>query len=298
MLAVRRIVTLLAMAGWTLLLLPFQIVAVARRSPLAERVPKLYHRGLCRMLGIKVEVRGQPLRTRPVLFVSNHVSWLDILVLTSELPHAAYVAKREVASWPLFGYLAKLHDAVFIERKANRTADHRDQMTERLAKGDNLILFPEGTSHDGLRVLPFKSSFFSLAEKKVRGQSLPVQPVAITFNRHNGLPVMRRTMAVYAWVGDQALVEHLWKFLHAGPANVVLEFLPPVTIEDFASRKRMAIHCREAICQSVYAALTGRTGAAAAAAAVSQPREPGGAPVEAVPELEPEAITAAMPGGR
>ncbi len=295
MLTVRRIATLLVMAGWTLFLLPFQVVAVARRSVLAERVPRLYHRGLCRLLGIKVEVRGEAVQTRPVLFVSNHVSWLDILVLTSALPHAAYVAKQEVASWPLFGYLAKLHDTIFIERKARRTADHRDEMTERLANGGNLILFPEGTSHDGLRVLPFKSSFFSLAEKKVGDQPLSVQPVAITFNRLNRLPVMRRNMAVYAWIGDQGLVEHLWKFLHAGPTNVVLEFLPPVTIGDFASRKEMAKHCREAICGSIYAALTGRSGAGAAAA----PREAGGAPAEVVPEpeLRPDAVTLVVPGG-
>ncbi len=295
MLAVRRITTLLVMAAWTLLLLPLQVIAVARRAALAEKIPKLYHRGLCRMLGVKVEVRGAPLSTRPVLFVSNHVSWLDILVLTSQLPHAAYVAKHEVASWPVFGYLAKLHDTVFIERKARRTADHRDEMTERLGKGDNLILFPEGTSHDGLRVLPFKSSFFSLAEKEIEGRPLAVQPVAITFSRLNRLPVMRRNMAIYAWVGDQGLVEHLWKFLHVGPTTVVLEFLPPVTIQGFASRKEMARHCREAICQSVYAALTGRPRAAAPAPAA--PEEASGSVLEPVSEPAPAPVAVPVLGG-
>jgi len=258
MASLRRYLVLAAVAVWTLALLPAQMLAVAvgwRR--LAERVPLLYHNGICRILRVTVEVRGQLVQARPTLFVCNHVSWIDIPVLARLIP-GCFIAKHEVAGWPFFGLLAKLQRSVFIERKARRTADHRDEMTRRLEDGDNLILFPEGTSGDGIRIQPFKTAFFSLAERQVNGAALTVQPVSLTFARLNNLPVSRRTMAYYAWVGDQDLAPHLWQFIGLGPSAVVVEFHPPVTIAQFASRKALSGHCRDVICQGVSDVLSGR----------------------------------------
>ena len=258
MAAVRRYMVLTAFFVWTLVLLPAQILAVAIGWRwLAERVPLFYHNGVCRILRLTVEVRGERSQVRPTLYVCNHVSWVDIPVLAKVIP-GSFVARHDMAGWPFFGMLAKLQRSVFIERKARRTKDHRDEMSRRLEGGDNLILFPEGTSSDGIRIQPFKSAFFSLAERKVDGQPLVVQPVSITFARLNNLPVGRRTMAYYAWVGDQDLVPHLWRFVGLGPTAVVVEFHPPVSITQFASRKELSSYCRELICQSVSNVLSGR----------------------------------------
>lgn len=281
---IRPVATLLLAALWTGLLLPVQMLAVSCGfKRLAEGVPQLYHGGLCRLLRIRVEVRGRALREGPVLFVSNHVSWLDILVL-AKLLRAAFIAKHEVAGWPLFGLLAKLHGAVFIERRQARTAEHRDEMSRRLDAGDSLILFPEGTSSDGIRLLPFKSAFFSLAEREVKGRHLRVQPVSLTFARLDNLPVGRRSMAVYAWVGEQELVPHLWQFLAAGPSTVVVEFHAPVTIEEFASRKDLCRHCSDTIRRGVSAVLSGRPLAASPPVAASPPLS-SSAPVPTSPAL-------------
>lgn len=254
----RAVLTIILMVLWTLPLLPVQIAAVAFGwRDLAERIPVLYHSGLARLLRLRVRTVGTMSPDRPTLFVINHVSWLDIVVLDT-LIRASYVTKMEVGEWPIFGTLARLQRCVFIERKAARSRDQKDQMLVRLEAGDNLILFPEGTSADGMRILPFKSTFFALAEKRVNGQPLVVQPVSLAYAELNGLPVGRRWMSRFAWVGDQALVPHLWQFLCSGPSTAEVTFHPPVTIEQFASRKDMAAWCQHVVARGVSATLSGR----------------------------------------
>ena len=281
MVFIRAILILVLFGLWTLALLPIQILVVRAGGRPAEVIPMLYHRGLARLLRLDIVRRGEISRRRPTLFVANHVSWLDIVVLDTQI-RASFIAKHEVAGWPLFGLLAKLQRTVFIERKARRTADHRDEMVVRLEAGDSLILFPEGTSSDGLRILPFKTPFFVLAERPVRGRPLTVQPVSIAYARLNRLPVGRRWMSIFAWVGDEDLITHLWRYLTAGPAQVIIEFHPPVSIEQFASRKALAAHCRDVIAlatSEVHAGrqLSGSGSALAAAKPVSASRSTAGA---------------------
>jgi 1-acyl-sn-glycerol-3-phosphate acyltransferase len=254
----RGVVTLLLFGLWTLLLLPVQVLALRLRwRATAEAVPMLYHRGVARLLRVKVKHSGDIASARPTLYVVNHISWLDIVVLDTLLK-GSFVAKHEVATWPLFGLLARLQRCVFVERKAPRTRDGRDMMSERLAAGDPLILFPEGTSSDGMRILPFKTSFFAVAEKPVNGRPLLVQPVSLAYSRLNGLPAGRRWMSVFAWVGDEDLLPHLWRFVQNGPSEVEVTFHPPVTIAQFGSRKAMAAHCHRVIAHGVSATLSGR----------------------------------------
>ena len=141
----------------TLVMLPVQILALAFRAPLSSSLPLFYH-GLCaRLLGFRVRVRGTPLCKGSVLYASNHVSYFDVIVLGSLL-RGSFVAKSEVRSWPVFGLLATLQRTVFVERRRARSKEHANSITDRLSAGDRLILFPEGTSNDGNRTLPFKSS--------------------------------------------------------------------------------------------------------------------------------------------
>ena len=147
----------------TVALIPVQALILLLLPRLWWVVPLLYHRLCCRIMGLKVRVVGAPSRARPTLFVSNHVTYFDIPVLGSILP-VSFVAKVEVAQWPGYGLLAKLQRTVFVDRRRHTTAKQRDSIQARLAAGDPLVLFPEGTSNDGNRILPFRSALLSVAE--------------------------------------------------------------------------------------------------------------------------------------
>ncbi|WP_370154446.1 lysophospholipid acyltransferase family protein [Ferrovibrio sp.] len=247
----RAIATLTVFTVWTLLLIPLQVLLIRTRSPLRRSLPHFYHRSLAWLLRVKIRRVGVPSAAAPTLFVCNHISWLDIVVLSAALP-ASFIAKHEVNDWPFFGLLARLQRTVFVERNnPRRTAEHRDEMRERLESGDNLILFPEGTSSDGLRIHNFKSAFFAAAEQPVRGRLLTVQPVSLGYSRLNHMPVGRRWMRFFAWVGDEDLLPHLWRFLKAGPSEAVVEFHQPVTMDAFASRKGMAAWCHQRVLEGL-----------------------------------------------
>ena len=249
--------TALRFIWWTAILLPVQIVLVYLKSPLAKRIPIIYHRGVCRLLAFRIEQHGKISRDVPTLFVSNHTSYLDISVLGSIFP-ISFIAKAEVQNWPLFGLLARLQNTVFVERRISRTVQHTDEIHKRLENGDNLILFPEGTSNDGNRVLPFKSSFFGVAEREVRGRAITVQPVSISYTRLDGIPVGRVYRHFFAWYGDMEMMSHLWNVFGLGQTTVAIEFHKPLTIHEFSSRKEMAAYCQGVVAAGVSRGIHGR----------------------------------------
>lgn len=261
--------------AWTALLVPVQALALAVRSPLATRIPAFYHRVCARLIGFDVVVRGTMARDHPVLFVSNHSSYLDIVVLGSVIT-GSFVAKSEVAGWPFFGVLAKLQRTVFVERKARGGVERqRDDLRARLAAGDNLILFPEGTSSDGNRTLPFKTALFAVAAMRIGERPLTVQPVSVTATRLDGIPMGLAHRPLYAWYGDMDLAPHLWQAFRCGRVTVEVEFHPPATIEGFSSRKALADHCWHAVAGGVARAISGRPAAPAAAPADVAPSPEG-----------------------
>ena len=252
---------LLLFALHTLPLMPVQQALVKLRSPRAATLPWRYHRRNCRILGFEVRTHGRRAETRPTLFVANHVSWIDIVVLSSLFP-ISFVAKSEVGLWPFFGTLARLQRTVFVERRASRTAAHRDEIGRRLAEGGDLILFPEGTSSDGGRVLPFRSALFSVAERRIEGRPLAVQPLTVAYTGIDGMPLTRRRRPEVAWYGDMELAAHLWGALKARRIRVDVVFHQPVTIDEFPDRKALAAHCRGAVADGLARALSGRLAAA------------------------------------
>lgn len=260
--------------AWTMTLVPLQLVAMAVRSPLAKRIPQLYHRGCARLLGFRLEVHGTMATGSPVLFVSNHSSYLDITVLGA-LITGSFVAKSEVSGWPLFGFLAKLQRTVFIERRVRSDAGRqRDELSARLQAGDSLILFPEGTSSDGNRTLPFKTALFAVASQRIDGRPLVVQPVSVTATRLDGIPLGFGFRPFYAWYGDMDLAPHLWQAFTIGKMTIEVEFHPPVTVEGFSSRKALAEHCHAAVSAGVERAVSGRRHPAPAPAASPAATEP------------------------
>ncbi|MBC7950686.1 MAG: 1-acyl-sn-glycerol-3-phosphate acyltransferase [Rhodospirillaceae bacterium] len=244
---------------WTLAALPAYLILLACGWKGYPRYMRAYFALVTRILGFHVVRRGVPTATaKPVLFIANHASYLDIIVLGSLL-EANFVAKSEVAGWPGFGFLSRIAQTVFVDRKRGATHKERDALSTRLAAGDSLILFPEGTSNDGNRVLPFKSSLFAVAQMRgADGAILPVQPISVAYTRLDGHPMCRAFRPFYAWYGDMTLAGHLFALLGLGQLTVEVVFHPPVTIADFRDRKALANHCHDVIANTVVATLSGR----------------------------------------
>lgn len=253
-----RVARLAIYLGWTLLLMPVQAVGLALGCGWTRTLPRFYHRSCCRLLGLRVRRIGRPVRARPVLFASNHVSYLDITVLGSLLP-VSFIAKSEVANWPLFGWLARLQRSVFIDRQARRsTPQQRDTIARRLSDKEALVLFPEGTSSDGNRVLPFKSALFSVAQAPAEEDAITVQPVSVAYTKLDGLPIGRRLRPLFAWYGDMSLAPHLWTVVGLGTVEIVVEFHRPTTLAECGSRKLLANYCEKRVAEGVANALSGR----------------------------------------
>jgi lyso-ornithine lipid O-acyltransferase len=199
-------------------------------------------RGLCRIFGIDVIVHGAPVASRPLLIASNHISYLDIIAFGA-IAELEFVSKAEVADWPIIGPLAKLGDTVFIERLRSRTLEARQDMAERLGKNRTLVFFPESTSGDGNRLLPFKSALFTVTDAI---EGVTVQPVSIAYTRLNGLPLGFGWRAFFAWYGDMTLFGHAWRFLQLGRTTVEIAFLPPVDQAGEMDRKTLATATEDA----------------------------------------------------
>lgn len=253
------LVRLTAYALITVMGIPVQMLLI-RLSPgyLAMRFPRLYHRVCCRVLGMEVVVKGQVATGQPVLFIANHSSYLDIPVLGSVLP-VSFIAKADVDGWPVFGLLARLQRTVFVDRGARqKAAEQRDSIQGRLQAGDSLVLFPEGTSSDGNRTLPFKTALFAVASTRIGDTPLTVQPVSVTATHLDGLPLGHVWRQLYAWYADMELPPHLWRVVRAGRLRIVVEFHPALSLDNVGSRKALAETCWRSVAGGVERAVTGR----------------------------------------
>jgi 1-acyl-sn-glycerol-3-phosphate acyltransferase len=225
---VRVIRRLLALVAWTLPAMLVQGGCLLLPGHAKARFARVYWALFTRLLGLQVRVIGAPAMahaTRPVVFVSNHSSWVDVPVVGGVLP-GCFVAKGEVERWPVVNLIAWLGRTVFVSRRRGATARERDSLQARLRAGDNLILFPEGTSSDGSRVLPFRSSFFAAVVAQ-DGPAPLIQPVSVVYDRLGGLPIGRASRPVFAWYGDMDIASHFWRLgQHCGLRATVLLHAP------------------------------------------------------------------------
>ncbi len=270
-----------------LMVTPVQWLGVKLGRPYAKTLPIRFHRVLCGIIGIEVTVRGTPFKDGPCLIASNHNSYLDIPVLGS-ITSMSFVAKKEVAAWPFFGTLARLQETVFVDReRRTKAAATANEIHDRIAGGDTLVLFPEGTSSDGNRVLPFKSALMGVAQMAVgdgeEAKQVHVQPVSITYTKLCGMPMGRQFRPYFAWYGDMDLGPHLWEAFGLGPFEVVVEFHEPVTLDTHGNRKKLAAYCEEQSSMGVKRALAGEV----------SPPEPN--PSGGNPELPQESETKPQP---
>lgn len=240
-----------------ILMVPVHVVYILARPRDHYRLPMMFHRTLLKLIGFRVRVHGSMSKAAPVFFVANHASYLDIPVLGALIP-AHFVAKSEVATWPLFGLLAKLQGTVFIERRSARAGQQRDQLTDHLAKKHNLIVFPEGTSSDGRGVLNFKSSLFGAIENAAHDFEILVQPLSISCTAIDGLPLTQHLRPFYAWYGDMTLIPHLWQAFKCDRFTIDVVFHEPLRTRDFQDRKKLAAACQKAVALGVEHCITGR----------------------------------------
>jgi lyso-ornithine lipid O-acyltransferase len=266
--AARRLVVLLA---WTILAIPIQALCLMLPGRPKVVFARVYWALFCRLLGMHVRLVGTPARARArrVVFVSNHSSWVDIAVLGGRLD-GCFVSKSEVAGWPVVSLIARLGRTLYVSRHRASIRHERDDMRARLAAGDNLILFPEGTTSDGSRVMPFRSAFFAMAE----GPDPPlIQPVSVVYDRLAGLPTGRATRPLFSWYGDMDIASHYWRLAQNQGLRATVLLHTPLDPAAFAGRKALsqAVWC---VVATGAATLRQNRPASPITAAVPPPGEP------------------------
>lgn len=252
--------TVLLAALALIVLLPFHFIAIYASGRSTMKVAQLWQRFVCFLIGIRVTVTGAPSDERPLLLLSNHNSWVDIPILASVAP-VSFVAKKEVAGWPVVGFLARTQRTVFVDRdRRNATGAHADEMAGRLSKGDILVLFAEGTSSDGNKVLPFRSALVGAAQRAIAdGGAATIQPVAIAYKRMLGLPLGRQHRPLVAWYGGTDLLPHLKRILSEGGIDVEVVFGPARTLSTGDNRKAATQGAGELVRKLVAAMNGGRS---------------------------------------
>lgn len=215
----------------------------------ARRLPTLFHRYVCAVMGVRRDVRG--VSRGPVLLVANHMSWLDIVVLSACRP-TCFVGKSEIARWPFFGALARLQETLFVDRRRRLGAEEdAREIARRLASGHSVTLFAEGTSSDGCEVLPFRSALFAAA----REAGAALQPVALAYVARNGERLDAQGRRDVAWWGDKALTPHLIEILALKSLDVRIDFGEPERPSPQESRKALALRFEQDVRRRVEAAL-------------------------------------------
>lgn len=237
---IRLVVALGWFAASTLVLIPLQLVAMKSKLWSEWRVPRLWHRSNVRTLGFRIHQQGELTDMRPLVVAANHVSWTDIPVIGSRCD-VSFIAKADMARWPVLGWLARLQRTIFIERDRKRTSGAQaSEIARRLADGDAVVLFAEGTTGDGNSVLPFKSTLFGAATMAIAegaADRVYIQPLTIAYTRIHGIPMGRRHRPFASWIGDAELVPHAAALLREGAVDVELHFGEPIEFSPGDDRK-------------------------------------------------------------
>lgn len=206
-----------------------------------------FHSGMRRFFNLSSDISGRMETAPNTLYVSNHISYLDVFVLGALLP-ASFIAKSEVSGWPVFGKLAACQDTLFLKRKSSYAASQVSQLRERL-NHDSLILFPEGTSTPGTMVEPFRSSLFAASEGR------RIQPVTVAYTHYDGQRMNQSQRDRYAWYLPMPFLSHFLYALGLKRANAQVIFHEPVMLENFESRKACAKHCEQVVREGLLQAI-------------------------------------------
>lgn len=211
------------------------------RRPFTPHLTRTVCRSAFKILGIKHSVRGAPMSHHGAI-VANHGSWLDIFTLNA-CDTFYFVAKAEVASWPLIGWLARATGTVFIKREGREAREQKALFEKRLDMGHRLLFFPEGTSTDSIRVLPFKSTLFAAFFSPHLKETCWIQPVTAIYTAPTG-----QDETFYGWWGDMSFGGHLLKVLAAPrQGSVEVVFHEPLPVAKYEDRKSLARDAEQAV---------------------------------------------------
>jgi len=228
------------MVAASAVLVPLQVISMKTGLWPETFILKIWHRAMLQALGMRVRVVGEMAAARPLLIAANHISWTDIMALGSKAD-VTFIAKSELNGWPIFGFLSRLQRTVFIERERKRkSGDQASEIAQRLAAGNAMVLFAEGSTGDGNLLLPFKSTLFGAASMAIAegaAEHVVIQPVSIAYTRIHGLPLGRQHRPIASWIGDMDLVPHISQLLAEGGLDVEIRFGEPIDFSAKSSRK-------------------------------------------------------------
>lgn len=224
-----------------LILRAFERPIFGTDRPVTPYITQFVCKAAFRIMGISLRVTGTPMQQRGAV-VANHSSWLDIFALNAAL-RVYFVSKSEVAAWPGIGWLARATGTVFIARKSAEAKVQQGIFEKRLRDGHRLLFFPEGTSTDTLRIMPFKPTLFAAFFTHGMEHVMHIQPVSVLYRMPKGADPR-----FYGWWGQMDFASHLKMVLAAprqGSVEVVL--LAPLAVDDYPDRKALAAACEAVI---------------------------------------------------
>ncbi len=235
--------------GALLLLRQIERPIFGMHRPWTPAITRFVCRSAFVFMGIRREVHGQPMEGLGAQ-VSNHISWLDIFALNAS-DRIYFVSKAEVAGWPGIGWLARATGTVFINRDRREAQAQSALLEERLAAGHRLLFFPEGTSTDGLRVLPFKTTLFQSFHAEAIAEEFKVQPITLVYSAPEG-----EDPRFYGWWADMEFGEHFLKVLRQKrQGKVEIYYHPPISVTNAGGRKALARECEYVVRDSLAATL-------------------------------------------
>ena len=219
----------------------FERPLFGNRRPVTPYITVLVSRVSLWLLSISVKRFGSPLKKAGAL-VANHSSWLDIFALNSS-QRLYFVSKSEVAKWPGIGLLAKATGTLFISREAKEAVVQKKLFEQRIKMGHRLLFFPEGTSTDCMRVLPFKSALFQAFFDLNLNSECFIQPVTVTY-----FAPKNEDHRFYGWWGDMSFTVHLLKTIASRrQGSIEIKYHDPLLVSDFAKRKELAVAAEKII---------------------------------------------------
>jgi lyso-ornithine lipid O-acyltransferase len=248
---IRAWAKLIALVLWILIFYPLVWLAVkAKRLRISDALVRFCYQGILFICEVHLKINGQLSDGRPLLIVSNHLSYLDIPIIGS-VANIRFTPKNDIASWPFIGSICKMTHCVFIDRKPGSIQDAGQAVANALVKGEIILLFPEATTGNGIHLIDFKPGFFSLAEDKIGGEELVIQPVAILYKAIRRLPIDTTQIPSIAWYGDMSLLPHLLALLKLGRIDAELALLSPVTLAQGENRKSLAMRVQNVIADKI-----------------------------------------------
>ena len=215
-----------------------------------DRIYVICFRGMAWLMGLRIKLEGRLVKDRPLLLVTNHCSYLDIIILATIAP-LRFTPKKEISGWPFIGWLCRLSESVFIDRNPRKSKENLDALKESLERGNVVCLFPEGTTNDGKRVYPFHSSYFKLVDLDFADAPLSIQPAAISYTHMHNLPIDTTQRSMIAWVGDMELLPHFLDVLRMGTVTAHIVFRAKVDTQEVSDRKTIAGQCEAMVREAI-----------------------------------------------